>query len=131
MCLSFPVWAVRLTCAVIGNPHPAPDAVPQARHLLSGLCSLMRFSDCFSSFMERQAHRAGVGTCSAARASFSSDEGRLLPFLLGCLSLRPGGLGEVSNLFGLCDKPYIVGPRMLQAVATSPHFSRRVLAGPA
>lgn len=29
VCLSFPVWAVRLARAVIGNPNPAPGAVPR------------------------------------------------------------------------------------------------------
>lgn len=91
MCPSFLVWAVCLAHAITENPHQTPGTVPQAGHLRSGLCSLMRFSDCFSSFMEKQAYRAGVGTCSAARASFSSDRGRLLS-CLDCVCLRQSWL---------------------------------------
>lgn len=102
---------------------------PTGRASPSGLCSLMRFSDCFPSFMKRQAHRAGVGTCSAARASFGSDGGRPLSCLLGCWSLRPGWLASPISLACVISHRLAPGCSMLWQPPS--HIARRALARPA
>lgn len=79
------------------GPCTYRESTPDSRSRPTGraspfwLCFLMRFSDCFPSFTKRQAHKRR-GNLLGARASFSSDGGRLLPCRLGCLSLRPGWL---------------------------------------